>query len=421
MSYHPTPYPNPFWLQALWVVDPASGNDDNPGTPARPVKTVTGGIIPKWGTPSPQLEQTTTIRFLNDSTEIYAISCALLGEFNLIIETPMTPVGAPFPAGVVTAKNRAAGTQFSVAGMPGGAAANMVVVNTTRGGTRAVIRSVVAGVAELTQPLSNFSPGDTVYFPGGGCPTEDDGWTAGDLLELFQPIQVGFPILSVQCGPSDPAITTSGLWLKGAKVFDPSGTPEDSLFEPIVSGGYINLADCHIEPYVIISDTLATNVVNTTTTGIEGDHMFLIGGHDLGGVICYHGCDIDADYIPEFDIAVSGSDIIVGFLHLPAGTTFFAHPTASIRIHQTLYGTNPVVWGTGTLEAEGGAGVVWNSTGQPWATTVYCGMTLSGLGTGTSYAAGVWTDGIALTAANLDANNGTLQNPRSGARFTAGT
>jgi hypothetical protein len=36
--------------------------------------------------------------------------------------------------------------------------------------------------------------------------------------------------------------------------------------------------------------------------------------------------------------------------------------------------------------------------------------------TGTKYAAGVWADGITITPANLDTNDG-LQAPLTGARF----
>lgn len=414
------PIPHPAaWTQALWVVDPVAGDDANPGTLAEPVKTVEGGIVAKWGTSSPLLDQTTTIRFVADSTEVYFLDPVMLGPFNFVIETSMALV-ATFAAGAVVAKNRATGAQFSVAGFPGSALAEMIVVNVTRGGTRARIRSNIAGVALLTQPLADYAPGNALFWGApADVPAEDDGWIAGNTLQVWRPLDVGFPILNVSCGVSDAAITASGLWLKGARVIDPSGVPESSLFQPTVAGGYVAIADSTIAPYMIGEGTLQTNIVNTTTTGIEGNHLEMLGGHDIGGVVCFHGCRLDGDFIPELSASVTGSDIVMGFLHVPAGATFFVLPSSAARIMTTFYGTAPIVWGAGTLRPEANA-VVWNASGNTWAATVFTGLSLNGDATGTSYAAGVWTDGVGLTAALLDANNGALQNPRSRALFTTG-
>jgi len=45
-------------------------------------------------------------------------------------------------------------------------------------------------------------------------------------------------------------------------------------------------------------------------------------------------------------------------------------------------------------------------------------LMLAGATTGTAYSAGVFTDGVAITPANLDTYNG-LFNPRTGARYAA--
>ncbi len=81
-------------------------------------------------------------------------------------------------------------------------------------------------------------------------------------------------------------------------------------------------------------------------------------------------------------------------------------------------GGTSCVWGSGAVEVMGG-GALTKGIANTWAQTLpVATLQLDGITTGTSYAAGVWTDGIALTAANLDLHNG-LQNPRTGSRYGA--
>ena len=89
-------------------------------------------------------------------------------------------------------------------------------------------------------------------------------------------------------------------------------------------------------------------------------------------------------------------------------------PWASIAL---LRANAAYFWGTASLTLSPGA-TFWNDTGSVWAGELLISGALK-IGTNTTateYAAGVWTDGIPITSANMDTHNG-LQDPFTGARF----
>ena len=123
---------NPAWLQTDWYIDPINGINTNLGTLEFPVKTVSGGIVDKWGTTSPVLKQTTTFHLVGTETigqEDVVLRPVLEGA-NLIILGTLIAHGGTFAAGAVTAKAPAdPGVDLQVAGFTHGETVGMLVHN----------------------------------------------------------------------------------------------------------------------------------------------------------------------------------------------------------------------------------------------------------------------------------------------------
>ena len=412
------------WSVANWYVDYVNGSDTKDGTsPANAVKTVMGGIVPKWGTISPRLAQTTTINVLSSQpvgAEAIVLAPVLVGPVNLIFQGTPTLLGTwLIPAASFLPKNRAANQQLQVGGFPATAAANMIVKNLTHP-SEALIRSVdgATHIAQISQPQNVPVPGagGTIYRP---VVAEVDTWAAGDQIELYAQPAFNITGLFAQGGASDVAVDAPAVWFDSLLIPDASGVDTNSFFEPEALSGYLIFTNCDLRPYMGCCLGLQNAFINSHTSGVQGHFLYYLGGRDTFGIQLLTGSTIDNDACIELSMGVSGSDLVVGYMFIAGGQTCFVHPGAALRLYNSIDGTPGILWGTGTLECEAD-GTCWKTTVATWAASIFCGLSLNGAAVGTSYAAGVWTDGVALTPANLDANNGALQNPRSGARFTTG-
>ena len=419
MAYKTIPNPDT-WTQADWYVDWAAGNDKNDGkTALTAVKTVMGGVVARWGTPNPTLKQTTTFHILSSQpvgAEEIVMSPTLEAPANLVfIGTPS--LVANFNLGAVTSKNRATNTQFSAAGFPGGTAVGQLVQNNQAGkNSRCFVRTIIAGTAQLSQPLVPLVEGvDTVFQP---APAEVDTWALNDTVALYSLPLLNLLNVSTTGGMgTTPVELTSALWIQLLRIPDPSGTPVTMTFQPSGAGTSMVITDTYIEPYWESFGTYVSFDNAYLDGGGEGDHVTFCGGIINQGFIFYHACIIDGDVIMDALCVPTGSMLLVGFVNV--AVKLQANPTATMRINATLYTpTPPIVWGVGTIDVQP-EGVLWNSTGHTWATTVFTTtLTINALNVATKYVAGVFTDGVAVNVANLDAFGG-LQNPIKGGRYTS--
>lgn len=407
-----------YLTQTDWYVDWVNGNDGYAGTISAPVKTVMGGVVPKWGTNEPKLSQTTTLHIITPqpaNVEEIILAPQLIGEVNFIIKgTPQ--LVATFNMGTVTAKARATNTQFQSTGFSaGGLAVGQLVHNNTGGkDSWCFIRTLVGGTAKLTQPLAPLVAGiDTLYF---ATPAEIDTWANGESVSVYNPCKLNLrSIVATGGGNSDGSVTTPGVWMEYIEVIDGSGVAGTSTFAPQFSGNYILMQSCVIDAYV---DTLAASTFQITLTncylnGISASMTYIIGG--ICTTFAIITCDfnwLDADFIIDDGGGLSG-EVSIGVVQFYSTTA--CHGNAEVRIvNGSSYGA--VLWGTGTINVQAGS-LLWNTSGTTWVNSFYATLQLKGAVTGTRYnsATGIWTSGIALTAANLDGYIG-LQDPISGAR-----
>ena len=124
---------------------------------------------------------------------------------------------------------------------------------------------------------------------------------------------------------------------------------------------------------------------------------------------------IDGDHIASAGASSRDASSFVGLANV--SVAYAGHGSTTTVLSPFWY-ASAALWGTGHTSLFNGAVLAIGSS-DTFATQLILtgGSFLDGASTGTSYAAGVWTDGVALTAANMDADNG-LQNPRTGSKYS---
>lgn len=436
------------WTVPLWVTDPANSigcaSDTNTGTSATcvggcsgsscpsgqgPLVTVNELIVHRWGTSSPMLQQTTDIWPISSETvgqeRIRPLTpvMANAGSNFALICTP-TNIGSTFSAGTVTAASRVnPGNDLKVASMPAGAAAGVLVQNITHP-SYAIIHSMSGAIATMDQPLNGTTSVALNYNI-----TENNSWTTGDTLQMLQLCTLNLTSESVQVTDTNGAFTNGIAWNSMIHVPDISGvTGSSTFFLNGIGAAYWGMS---------IFDPL----VNVITSSSPAQAYTLVGCQFNGGVnamgigvnnfVALVGGDISTNFNSLQSAEIYGDAIVSGFVGTSGQTFFSGHIAAGATIDveegtgsaiEGSGGNTISLWGAGTLIAKAG-GSFMNASGSSWVTNVKVNlMELADANgnaqtTGTSYAAGTWTDGVTINPTNLDANNGGLQNPRTGARF----
>lgn len=447
--------PNPFltpqasWTQTDWYIDPVNGSDSNSGADQNhPVKTVMGGVVARWGTLTPVLPQTTTLHLMGSETlgqESIVLTPILVGasgpsEFQIDGTLGMMKAAPQFAAGTVTSKARGApGQLLTVAGMPGAAAVGMLVQNLTHG-SYAFIDGLAAGVATMTQPLDVSGTIANNQTPAN----EVDTWAAGDQLQLWN-----LPVLNLKhFAPIGGDANTAGGGVFPAAVLqnftipDASGTPGYSTvnFAPVGTGLVaFNLRIDAFLNFMGAGQDINAGCYNCWIDGgTQGMFCGFTGGATCTGNVLGVGNGLGFTRLEDIasldgDIIVHGEILIKGGAYDIIGTCYVADASAGnglgiihggvllLEPSSAVSGTTVQVWGPGKLFLESPMSAVENLSGTTWATilTLAGGYTIDSSTTAAKYVAGapgVFTDGITISPANLDTNNG-LQNPRTGSRF----
>lgn len=412
------------WTQTDWYLDGYAGNDTTgDGSFSKPVKTIMGGIVSRWGTTKPVLAQTTTIHVLSGQTvgaERTILEPILTGSSTnfVVIGTPSN-FGSSFSAGTITTKVIGnPGNDWQVAGMPAGAAAGMQLFNSTRN-SYAMVKSVTSNVATITQPVTAaWATTVTALTNNVG---EDNGWVAGNTLQLSN-----LPILNLEgCKPlggdSNTSFSTGVFWVQQIHVPDISGVPGNSSFSIVPFGCAFATSLCFIDTFITTSD-------NDTGFGCMLANSLLNGGGAFHGVyFAASTVEVAVTLGPgnnscedtTFDCNVTifgGGDFAVespGGGHITSGNTFTVWEGCTIDLLAPF-------WGAGTLNTTGNGYV--KLFGGTWATNlIVATLEINGATTGTAYSGnGIFYGPIALTSANLDGYGG-LQNPATGSMYGGGT
>jgi|HubBroStandDraft_2_1064218.scaffolds.fasta_scaffold00001_102 hypothetical protein len=420
--------PNPSWLQANWYVNPVTGSDSASGTsPATAVKTIMGGIVARWGTTEPILKQSTTIFLLAAETlnqeAIVLAPVMVFGTVFGLVGTP-TPI-ASFALGVVTPKNRSTPQLLTAAGFTAaGLAVGQIVVNITRGNSHAIIENLAGGVATLSQPLQPLTIADAASFPPP-LPEEVDTWATTDAVAVIAPLLINIKEYNPRGGDTTDGTHGGNWWMQGVHIADTSGTDGNSTLTMGSTDCLGYVIDSYVSPFLIIGQIGAEGVDSNYVVGCYcGGGVSIQYGQVVGGVVAlfglgfgpYGGVDGDAICIT---IDCFDAPCFVGMAYVQTGTLQVGNngmlkldPINSVTPTYSAF-----LWGPAGLDVADN-GYFENTTGVSYVTRVLLkgALTINGNATGTSYAAGVWTDGIAVTQANIDAHDG-LQNPRTGAKY----
>lgn len=459
-AINPPAYPPVSWTVPNWYFDPAnstgcasdyntctsatcSSGPPGPGAFIGPCKTLNEVINNRWGCgssgdPCPVLSQTTTFNVISSeilNSERIVLHPIVINSSNFgVIGTPKLVAG-PFTLGTVTSKNRTSHQLLQSTGFSNVAiATGQLVINNTHS-SHALIWGLSAGTATLTQPLTPLTFSNCVSFIHGAFPTSEvDTWTTGDTVNVFSFPLVNFTYYHVEGGDSNLTFTGGANWMQYIYVPDNSGTDANSTY---VFGSISN-------PTWIV-DSLFGMYLTTVPGGQGGIQQtifindYLNGGIGLqdgqvtGGAVNGFGCSIqefgavDGDVICNNTLTSEGSltsfngQSFYSAVYIANNVTSSCGNLASVKLDDVQSITpTAFLWGiSGASYSVADQCSFVNVSGTTWANSVLLngGLLLDSNTTGTKYSAGVWTDGINITQANLDTNDG-LQNPKTGSRYS---
>jgi hypothetical protein len=419
------------WASATNIYwDPQAGDNEASGLAAgAPVRDF-AEIVRRYGTTHPILDYgvSLTIHLLSPQPagrDPIVFEPYLPGGGNLVLIGTLAALGSAFPAGAITPKLRAAaGNALAVGGFPAGAATPMLVKNATRGSSTQ-IDSVAGAVATLCQPF--FDAGlTTVQYPiqaGTTVLQEDDGWTAGDSLQLYVKPTANLKIFQARGADSPNAVNKPVTWVQNVHVPDPSGVVG---FSVVGIGGEANhiTSLCSFEPFVNSNIYDSGFGIDGASTSAFFGCVFLGGGqfrfkHIVGGSTGSAGKNFtnfndgsvfDGDIILHGSVNVKGRYSNCGFALVLAGLVVDHGGHLLIRSE----------WVPGAMLYGNVLGVTASFVGKSatWGACLRMSqIVMDGLTTGSSRSGSTWTDGILLTSANLDLFDG-LQNTSTGSRFS---
>ena len=426
------------WSVPNWYFDAANStgcaSDSNSCTSATcssggigPCVTVQEVITHRWGTDAPILPQTTTLHLLSAETigqETVVLEPVLKGTTTnfVIIGTPSN-AGSTFSAGTVTAKSRGnPGTLLQIASMPAGAVAGQLVYNSTRS-SYAFIDKMTGSTATMTQPFTASTLTTITSVPQL---TEDDGWAAGNTLQLETPLLFNLKSLRPQSSDSNASFSSPVTWVQGIYFPDPAPAPGDSTVTMVPYGGGMDFSNCRFDAFLLFdghTNVYGAGALNSWMNGgLHFDFAIMDGGASNTAANSFTRFEnissIDGDAILHGNTFVKGAYDIFGWSYTDGEIAVAHGGTMLIEPTSTLTTNSAWLWGPGSINLEGPNSAAQNVSGTTWANSLTLGtLYIDGVTTGSKYSAGTWTDGITVTSANLDTNNG-LQNPRTGSRYS---
>jgi hypothetical protein len=399
------------WTVPAWFINPVTGHDNRACTTALTAcKTYKEIAVHRWGTYEPQLQQMTTMTFLDDQPDVSdpVIATPFLGQGAgfYLVGTPKTLGAAAL--NIVTPKSRPAGVTLSstITGVIPAAAQGSLVENMTHP-SFAWVDDNTAGVLTFTQPMASNTPAaPAAYSP---APAEVDSWAPGDSITFLAPTQVYVadfrPIVQGSNGASQ------GIFAYIAHIWVPDPRPigssqyhlnneslsSESRFDPWVSSGTTDTNNGSINGFVncwnpgggVYSFNAVVGGALNTLAGIGA----LLQGATLDGDAIVHGADISpgasAQILTEMGLVNAYGNWTVG---------------GRVSLSPSLY-LGHSMWGTYTYDMEGNGtrytgSAVASFQGAP-TLELLTGSTGHSIFTGAGHV-DTACGGIALTPGNLD-------------------
>lgn len=421
--------PNPSWLISDWYVAPITGSDSNDGlSPLTPVKTIMGGIVSRWGTISPILNQNTIIHLLEPETIgqeavvlspiiINGVSFSIIGTTIVLLTTTISSL--------ITPLNPTLGTNLtftvpSVAGLSNG----NLIYNITRG-SYAVVDDIVGFVITATQP---FDQAGLTTVSANPSLIMDNGWATGDSIQFEESPLLNLKIINPQGGDAFNPV----CWLQN--IFIPSiGGVGYSQITPVPQACSFIMSNCRLDAFVILNSQLIYFLGQFQNTWLNGGcylgpfSTIMGGSSNKAGVNYYGFFGGNADGNSMLHGAATACPIVsagarFGQVNL-IGSPLFINAGATLQIFGSYIGP-PRVWGTAQIRVTQNNAAVVNAGLGSSVTWVSCldlpnGLTINGSSVAYSFNTGTATFNpvpISITPANLD-NFVGLQNPLTGSCF----
>jgi hypothetical protein len=411
-----SPAYNPSWYAATDVYwDPSGangGSDENMGTDVlHPILTWTEAVR-RYGSDSPLFNdgQSLTVHKLSAQAPnvdpVFFYPRISGGGYAALIDTLVVFAG-PFAAGVVTLLSKGGGTDLTVASMPAGVTAGMYVLNSTSG-SYAFVKSMSGTTATMTQPIA---PPSGVGLSAGAMGTN---WVTGDTLTVYNVPNLT-NLKAWRPSGSDISATTAGVgWVQWTQVADPSGVGNSTLEVFNDSAGQ-NFQGCYFAGIVSISSSGApVGNVNVFSGCFFAQAVTPLCGPGF----IFGGCILGSFNNRSIGFTLGGNVILSTSSTMSVLFITDAHNSGGLSILRGgIARVSGTLWGAGGVSVDAMAAYE-NGSGTTFALSLLCtgGNSFGSSLTGTKYVGGTFTDGVALTPANMDAFNG-LQDPLTGARF----
>jgi len=420
------PNPGP-WSQAQFYIDPqnVSGNasDANAGTSAAaPLLTYNGGVVKKWRTTSPTIQQNTVITFLSSHTDDSDPVVLKPTMVNAVISIQgmlgaAQQIGAGSLAAVV-AKNRST-PQLLQANLGTTLAPGTLLHNTTAGkNSWAWVYANVSGTTyTITQPLTPT----TVPFGinDAASLSEVDTWATGDTFVAYKPVDVFIAKLDATIAEF---VATAGNFPQQIQtyhinVLSPNGVGNNDMF---LGNGLTLLetkSDAVISEQGLADDNIWYRINVFVAQGFTSAVPGAASINALGGAYISVIPIEASSFTFDFDVIIApggptGTAVLnslysssaVGFMYIDAGTVGFL---GVWNFNEGFDGsaTPTTIWGPGAIDIIGTSRVFYGSRHNAVATFLNKGgMTLNAQTSVSGFdpSSGLWKPLLALTPANLD-------------------
>jgi hypothetical protein len=402
--------------QLTWFVDRVGGSNEATGLTGGTALKTKSEIVRRWGTRAPLINGiAVTITYL--SPDVDGMDT---GNFQPIFQNGgslnhFAAFGAAAFTGTllaVTPKSVAGNTalESTFTTTTGAMAANLILVNATRGNSRAIaVRNIAGGNWLLTQPLAPY------VVNTNPVPTEVDTWANGDAISGFVPLAVDLAFIGGVCEELNQTTFQPAHVVQQITIFDPSTLLPSGSTLQVDTGAAPSFIDCVVQRNASLGGRGVAPVAPIEfqgvawTAGVDGtsgcNNVRFSGGYfGTGGstVTQIRGAQFAFDVILRtanalgffLDVQLTGS------VFLDTGAIFNGRTVTQLQVSGKFYGSGTLNQQQGTCTYTGTAVAAFNGvTLKLNGNTVgYSNLTTAGLV--------AVHGGIALTAAALDAAAG---------------
>ena len=436
----------PSWTVPAWFIDPSNtttcASDNNNCTQAAcgaagsfAGPCVTGGEIEdRWGTWAPRLRQQTVWTLMSSQpagdADPWYPDPTLENNAGFAIEGVPSVVATGVLASVVAAATPAT---FLSASVSGGVAVEQMIVNSTHPSVAWLYQNVSGSTWNITQPMTGFVPFVTIGdATNAGAQQPVNTWANGDVYTVYSLPSVAlstasavveywgataastFPVYRIHISTPTVGSLYQSLLGDGIMFAESSsdriitGVTSSCCAPSSVEGLYNTYA------YGGVQNTESVYNVFTSAGILATSYSIIAGavGHNGGGAL-----NIDKALFFSNPVLGGGSFSTFGAGAINSvfldGTFLIVNGNTSVN----TFGAFPaLVWGSGSIHLGGngqwGWGALHYDQGAGKAVAYFKqsgGMTMNGYTTGYAIVGTVFTAGITISPANLDANAGATK------------